>query len=340
MSRVRSHTLSPDGERIAFIWDRDELSDVYVMPASGGWPQRVSSERNAVSYWTDETPQWSPDGKWLAFTMHGHVHVVEVAGGMPKKISGFTSGASAPVWMPDSHGLIVSIERDEHSQLLLTNRDGDWPRPLVTQAGGDAWDARPAPDGAQIVYHWRPFDDLNRSDLRRIDLQSGTDVLLTGLAKNRDTSPRWSPTGTMIAFISERSGWNEIWLIHANGDHLRQLTHAGCDIGGIEWSPDGSRLVGTINHQGSHDLVLIDADSGAIHDLRTGIGVHSNPHWSPDGSFITVEYESPLLPPDLYQVELDTYHAPRTTHQITFSDPPTLARNALGHTRTSQLQKL
>ncbi|MEZ4715858.1 MAG: hypothetical protein R2851_07200 [Caldilineaceae bacterium] len=38
VDRVRNHALHPDGTRIAFIWDRTDLSDVYVMPATGGWP--------------------------------------------------------------------------------------------------------------------------------------------------------------------------------------------------------------------------------------------------------------------------------------------------------------
>ena len=57
VNRVRNHTLSPDGRRIAFIWDREELSDVYVMAADGGWPRRVSTERTRVAYWADEAPE-------------------------------------------------------------------------------------------------------------------------------------------------------------------------------------------------------------------------------------------------------------------------------------------
>jgi dipeptidyl aminopeptidase/acylaminoacyl peptidase len=46
-------------------------------------------------------------------------------------------------------------------------------------------------------------------------------------------------------------------------------------------------------------------------------------NWAPDGTFITFEYESPLLPPDLYRMELAT----REVTQLTFSTPPALERN-------------
>ncbi|RPI07852.1 MAG: hypothetical protein EHM65_11200, partial [Acidobacteriales bacterium] len=73
--RVRHQRLSPDGRHIAFIWDRDDLSDVYVMPAAGGWPQRISMDRSPAAFWDDEFPEWSPDCKHLAYTNEGHVYV-------------------------------------------------------------------------------------------------------------------------------------------------------------------------------------------------------------------------------------------------------------------------
>ena len=94
VNRVRNHCLSPDGQQLAFIWDRDDLSDIYLMPANGGWPARLSVDRGPTAYWDDEIPQWSPDGQWLAFTMAGHVHIVPAAGGLPRKVTDFTGGAS------------------------------------------------------------------------------------------------------------------------------------------------------------------------------------------------------------------------------------------------------
>jgi Tol biopolymer transport system component len=85
-----------------------------------------------VPYWDDEIPAWSPDGKWLAFCIQGHVHVVPREGGLPKKITDFTTAASSPRFMPDSHGLIVTVERHDADQLLLTDINGSWPRVLTT----------------------------------------------------------------------------------------------------------------------------------------------------------------------------------------------------------------
>ncbi len=91
IERIRNHRLSPDGKSIACIKDGETLSDVFTLPSSGGWPSRITTDRDLVAYWDDEIPQWSPDAQWLAFTIADHVHVAPAHGGLPKRISDFAS---------------------------------------------------------------------------------------------------------------------------------------------------------------------------------------------------------------------------------------------------------
>ncbi|MCJ7434347.1 MAG: hypothetical protein MUO77_12740, partial [Anaerolineales bacterium] len=203
LERIRSHALSPDGKSIAFIKDGESLSDVYLLPSNGGWPARITTNRPLAPYWDDEIPEWSPDGKWLAFGIKDHVHIVPREGGLPKKITDFTTAASGPRWMPDSNRMIITVERNDVDQLLLTDRDGSWPRALTTDTIGDHWDARPSPDGKSIVYNLRPFDDLNRLDIILLEIATGKSVTLYGKPSTRAMSPKWSPDGQWIAFISQ-----------------------------------------------------------------------------------------------------------------------------------------
>jgi dipeptidyl aminopeptidase/acylaminoacyl peptidase len=324
INRIHHHRLSPDGERVAFIWNREGLSDVYTMATAGGWPARVSTERGPIAYWEDAAPRWSPDSQWLAFTMAGHVHVAPMSGGLPAKITDFTAAASSPVWLPDSRGLIVSVERREATKLLLTDRDGSWPRALTTGPGDD-WDAQPSPDGEQVAFVHRPHDDLNRLDLRLIELASGQIRSLTGTARQKDWWPRWSPDGQTLAFLSQRSGFNEVWLIHPDGDSLRRLTHLGYDVADLAWSPDGRQLACTVNREAAVHLALIEVETGEVTYVRGGLGYHSHPQWSRRGDFLTVEYEDPIRPPDLVRVSLPG----GVVTQLTFSQLPALARQPL-----------
>jgi dipeptidyl aminopeptidase/acylaminoacyl peptidase len=321
VSRIRNHSLSPDGKTIAFIWDRDDLSDIYQLQLSKTWPERLSTHRQAVAYWDDEIPRWSPDGQWLAFCMHDHVHIAPANGGLPRKISDFTSAADSPIWMPDSQHLILSIERHEATQLMLSDRDGAWPKALTDDKSGDAWEPRPAPDGQSIAYVYRPFDDLNRLDIRLIQLESGRTLTLVGNEKEKNHTPRWSPDGKRLAFLSQRTGFFEIWLLDPQNGQADQLTHLGCDLSEIQWSPDGKRIACVVNQGGSFELAVISLETGEPTTLRIPAGVHANPQWLPDNLHLTFEFESPLLPPDIYLLHTETGEL----SQLTFSNPPALA---------------
>jgi dipeptidyl aminopeptidase/acylaminoacyl peptidase len=323
LERIRTHALSPDGRSIAYIKDGESLSDVFLLPVDGGWPARITTDRPLAAYWDDEIPAWSPDGKWIAFGVRGHVHLVSCKGGLPKKISDFTSAASGPRFMPDSQGLIVTVERNDTDQLLLTDIDGCWPRALTTDTTGDHWDPRPSPDGKFITYILRRFDDLNRLDLILLEIETGKSVMLYGKPSTRVLSPKWSPDGQWIAFIAQETERDEIYLIRPNGEGLHQLTNSGYDVAQFEWAPGSRQLAVIFNRNGTFDLSLVEVEAGSVTDLRVGAGVHTNPNWSPDGSYLTFEYESPLLPPDVYRIDLSD----KQLTQLTFSTPPALQQN-------------
>lgn len=320
IERIRNHSLSPDGKYIAFIKDTETLSDVYLMPRTGGWPARISTERDLVAYWDDEIPQWSPDSKWVAFTMLKHVHIVPVEGGLPAKVTDFVPSAFSPKWMPDSNGLLIGVERGDADQILLTDRAGNWPRALTTDINGDHWDAQPSSDGRTVAFVYRRFDDLNRLDICTVDISSGEVSTVRGLAGVRMWMPRWSHDGQWLAFISQEAGNDHLWLSHPDGSEARQVTRELFAISDIVWSPDDSQIAAILNREASFELVLINAATGEITTLHDPPGVHQRPCWSPDGKTLTFEYETPVQTADLYSMDLGT----RQAQQLTFSQPPAL----------------
>ncbi len=114
-------------------------------------------------------------------------------------------------------------------------------------------------------------------DIYRIDLDGiGRTRLTTGLNAR---SPRWSPDGTKIAYVTDADGF--IWVMNADGRGHARLTETATDLT-PSWSPDGSRLV--YAHFG--EIYTIDAEGGDLRRLTDDAYADREPAWSPDGDLI------------------------------------------------------
>jgi len=99
------------------------------------------------------------------------------------------------------------------------------------------------------------------------------------------------------------------------------------EITDVAWSPDGQRLVVAVNHDGDAPLRLFDPAGGDHGILRQARGWHARPQWGPDGKWLTVEFESPIAPPDIYRLDLD---GDRVRSERRLTDSRTAALEAAG----------
>ena len=315
--RPRSLTIGADGRTVAFIQDRD-TSDVWLLELEGAVPERLTTGRDPMPYWEDTEPRISPDGTKVAYAAQGAVWVVAAAGGPPRKLA----EAGSPVWLGDDR-LIVSVERDDTSRLAVLELADPWPTALCGSESpapgggeleryGDEWGAAVSPGGTTVAFAFTPRNDLLRTEIRVVDVASGTVRALTGTPRLADRSPAWSPDGTTIAYSSERSGWYELHLVGADGTGERQLTRAGADLHEPAWHPDGSRLVAIRCRRNRFDLVTVDAASGQVTLVAEG-GSWGNPHWTAGGAIVAT-YEDAATPPQIRLVRdgkrPETLHAP------------------------------
>ncbi len=109
-------------------------------------------------------------------------------------------------------------------------------------------DPQISPDGGRVAYVQTICDPNDKKKYRSSIWMVGTEPGpgVGGMAPQpfsggpkSDSSPRWSPDGQTIAFVSDRGGDRQIWLLPANGGEARQLTKIKGGAGNPVWSPDG-----------------------------------------------------------------------------------------------------
>jgi dipeptidyl aminopeptidase/acylaminoacyl peptidase len=104
-----------------------------------------------------------------------------------------------------------------------------------------------SPDGKWIAYTVTIIDreaDKRRTSIWMVNWEATRSVQLTS-GRDGDSSPRWSPDGNYLAFLSARPAGakKQVWLLDRLGGEARQLTDVKEDISSYVWSPDASKIV-------------------------------------------------------------------------------------------------
>jgi dipeptidyl aminopeptidase/acylaminoacyl peptidase len=133
--------------------------------------------------------------------------------------------------------------------------------------------------------------------------------------------PTWSPDGKSIAFISNMSGRNNLWLVPAEGGWPVQLTVSDQRQASPAWSPDGKWIAYQSDYDGDEqwDIFLVSPKTGKVVNLtNTREIAEMNPTWSPDGRYLAYE----VKPKTSAAYEIDVYDmAMREVKHITTGTP-------------------
>lgn len=118
--------------------------------------------------------------------------------------------------------------------------------------------------------------------------------------------PTWSPDGNSIAFVSNMSGRNNIWVVPAEGGFPTQLTVSDQRQTSPAWSPDGKWIAYQSDYDGDEqwDIFLVSPNTGKVVNLtQTSEIAELNPTWSPDGRYLAYE----VKPKTSAAYEIDIY---------------------------------
>src|ERR1700739_4381297 len=118
--------------------------------------------------------------------------------------------------------------------------------------------------------------------------------------------PTWSPDGKSVAFISNMSGRNTLWLVPAEGGWPVQVTVSDQRQAVPAWSPDGKWIAYQSDYDGDEqwDIFLVSPKTGRVVNLtQTREIAELNPTWSPDGRYLAYE----VKPKTSAAYEIDIY---------------------------------
>jgi dipeptidyl aminopeptidase/acylaminoacyl peptidase len=183
------------------------------------------------------------------------------------------------------------------------------------------FDPELSPDGDWVAYTVRSADSSKDKRDANIWMTSwdGTQTVQLTASDESETSPRWSPDGRYLAFLSGRQEGkgDQVWLLDRRGGEAQRVTTIKDGVNGMEWSPDSRRLVlvakldldttkadttkkkpividrylykadedGYLTTSRSH-LLLFDLATRKVDTLTSGGAEDDEPRWSPDGSRI------------------------------------------------------
>ncbi len=120
----------------------------------------------------------------------------------------------------------------------------------------------------------------------------------------REENPRWSPNGKWIAFVSDRTGREEVWIADEMGRNMKKLTDVDCDKPAIVWAPDSKSLLWSGS---DHKLRHVAIDNGKTEVIATGAaGNIQGPQFSPDGKWVSYSKQDVLLKSHVYVKPLES----------------------------------
>ncbi len=282
------------------------------------------------------TPAWSQEEVYLQVTNPGLASVV-IALPSPL-VRGGSESAPAKTF---ADTLRLDLEQSAVIRLLDPERERlvtvDPAQPALTRQRWRAvgaqflLDSTVATAGAQVVTDIRLWDLASGEIAYSRRLQAPTNLAATmahTLANElvRLFTGRPGPFLSRIAFISDRSGAKEVWVMRWDGSEAQQLTSYRSIAMGPAWSPDGQWLAFTSFLRGQPQLFVLRPTEGYLKPISTLPGVNSSPSFSPDGRRIAFAAGSDGNT-DIYVADVETGTTVRLTSSRAIETQPAWSPN-------------
>ncbi|CAA9578312.1 MAG: tolB protein precursor, periplasmic protein involved in the tonb-independent uptake of group A colicins [uncultured Thermomicrobiales bacterium] len=302
---------SPDGSMLAYLAATsasDGGRELRLLPTGGG-PERTltlpfaplpDADPDGLPY-TDEGPQWSPDGARLAVlgprpdgATGTAVWIVDVASGEARPLVVHPASDRGPRWAPDGETIAFTSRRDGRDTVCLAFAVGEGPAVPLTDGTRDDRDPAWSRDGDQIAFRRRSVEDPRHDDILILVLGTGEERQLTsrpgkvGLGSKPASrrGMRWAPDRSQVAYVTDEKDWDILAVLNADNGSGWTLAGEPGDKAEPRWDPTGKKLLYTRTH-GPYVACCVKGTSAASAEtVDPGDGFARSPRWLPDGRVV------------------------------------------------------
>jgi hypothetical protein len=275
----RAPSFSPFGDKIAFLTGRDYYASIYVMSAIDGkilWKVVTGEQSGAYEemHWLRAGISWSPDAKRLAFSAKAaegdKLYIVESrTGKRVQVIDPEIDAIFSPDWSPDGKDMVFVGIDEGKADIYTVNLATEKITQLTFDRFNDA-DPKWSRDGKSIVFASDRVPGLK--DNGHQILYQSMDIYLMDIASRKlrrlttspheDTAPTWGPDGKRVAFVSDRNGIFNIYLLNVAGDStvektVHPMTNILTGAFAPSWSRGGEKLAFAAFNKGGWDIHMI-----------------------------------------------------------------------------------
>ena len=279
---------SPNGKWIAYMsdYDGDEQWDIFIVSPQTGEVVNLTRTREIA----EESPRWSADGRYLAFTVkpkHSSVYEIDVFDMIMRSVKHVTMNTPAdqvnddPIWTKDGKYIVYTQgqAKGTNSNIFIAEIESGQSTLLTPH------------DGEQL-YH---ADDVSADGKR---------ILITSNAAN---------------------GCENVGLLEIASKKISWLTREKWEMSGGNFAPDGKAVTWTANLDGNVDIYLHSFATGTTKALSLPVGVNhpvGYSAFSPDGTRLLCNHNGPTSPGDLWVYQLTGGKAQQITYSLVAGTRP------------------
>ena len=241
---------------------RKSVNNIYKIAAKGGVPTQVTRHTDGGLFW----PSMSSDGKVIVYEDNFGIWKLDVASGKSSEIK-----------------LDISSDDKQNEVEFET---------ITNEV--DAFDLSPSGRRAVISARGQIFTiATERGDITRV----APDKMAS-----RNSAPKWANDGKLVAFISDRSGRDEIWISDPEGRAPKKITDLDNEKGALVWTPDSAALLYTAADKKLYSYNVADGKTAIV--ASSEVGRIGSIDVSPDSKWIAFSKQDRTLRPHVYIIPI------------------------------------